>query len=52
MAQGERGAPGPGVKTKAHLEENLRAADLRLATQDIADIDRRARPAQPRARVI
>ena len=44
MAQGSQtGAfvvPIPGAKSRKHLEENVRAADIALTTDDLAEIDR------------
>jgi aryl-alcohol dehydrogenase-like predicted oxidoreductase len=44
MAQGSRAGafivPIPGAKSRKHLEENGRAADVVLTADDIADIDR------------
>jgi aryl-alcohol dehydrogenase-like predicted oxidoreductase len=44
MAQGSRAGvfiiPIPGAKSRKHLEENVRAADLVLTTDDLAEIDR------------
>jgi aryl-alcohol dehydrogenase-like predicted oxidoreductase len=44
MAQGKRAGvfvvPIPGAKSRKHLEENVRAADIALTTEDLADIDR------------
>ena len=37
--------PIPGAKTRAHLEENVRALDLELAADDLAALDRIASPA-------
>lgn len=43
MAQGRRAGvfivPLPGVKSRRHLEENVRAADLVLTADDLAEID-------------
>ena len=48
MAQGARlGAtivPIPGAKSRRHLEENARAADVRLSADDLAELDRLAAP--------
>jgi aryl-alcohol dehydrogenase-like predicted oxidoreductase len=48
MAQGARvGAvivPIPGAKSRKHLQENLRAVDVRLTADDLAEIDRIASP--------
>jgi aryl-alcohol dehydrogenase-like predicted oxidoreductase len=48
MAQGARlGAfivPIPGAKSRKHLEENVRAADIVLTAEDLAEIDRVAPP--------
>src|SRR5271167_1441336 len=44
MAQGKRAGvfivPTPGAKSRKHLEENVRAADLALTAEDLAEIDR------------
>jgi aryl-alcohol dehydrogenase-like predicted oxidoreductase len=44
MAQGKRAGvfivPIPGVKSRKHLEENLRAAEIVLTPEDLAEIDR------------
>lgn len=44
MAQGARTGvvivPIPGAKSRRHLEENVRAAELRLTAGDLAEIDR------------
>src|SRR5712672_4818615 len=44
MAQGKRAGvfivPIPGAKSRKHLEENVRAADIVLTTDDLAEIDR------------
>ena len=44
MAQGSRArafiVPIPGAKSRKHLEENLRAADIVLTADDLAEIDR------------
>ena len=44
MAQGSQtGAfvvPIPGAKSRKHLEENVRAAEIVLTADDLADIDR------------
>jgi aryl-alcohol dehydrogenase-like predicted oxidoreductase len=34
----------PGAKSRAHLEENVGAADIVLTVEDLAEIDRVARP--------
>ena len=43
MAQGSRAGvsivPIPGAKSRKHLEENVRATDLALTTDDLAEID-------------
>ncbi len=36
--------PIPGAKSRKHLEENVRAADLMLTAEDLAEIDRVAPP--------
>jgi aryl-alcohol dehydrogenase-like predicted oxidoreductase len=44
IAQGRRAgvfiAPIPGAKSRKHLEENVRAADIVLTADDLAEIDR------------
>jgi aryl-alcohol dehydrogenase-like predicted oxidoreductase len=44
MAQGARAGafivPIPGAKSRKHLEENVRAADIVLTTDDLAEFDR------------
>ena len=44
MTQGSRAGafivPIPGAKSREHLEENVRAADIVLTADDLADIDR------------
>ena len=44
MARGSRAGvfivPIPGAKSRKHLEENVRAADIVLTTDDLAEIDR------------
>jgi len=44
MAQGSRAGafivPIPGAKSREHLEENVRAADIVLTAEDLAEIDR------------
>jgi aryl-alcohol dehydrogenase-like predicted oxidoreductase len=48
MAQGARAGtfivPMPGAKSRKHLEENVRAADLVLTADDLAEIDRAVPP--------
>ncbi len=48
MAQGPRNGVGivpiPGVKSRAHLEENLKAATIKLTDEDLARIERVAPP--------
>jgi aryl-alcohol dehydrogenase-like predicted oxidoreductase len=48
MAQGPRNGVGifpiPGAKTRAHLEENLRAAEIKLTDADLARIEGVAPP--------
>lgn len=39
MHQGDDVIPIPSSKTRAHLEDNLRAAELRLSAEDLARID-------------
>jgi aryl-alcohol dehydrogenase-like predicted oxidoreductase len=44
MAQGSRAGafivPIPGAESRKHLEENVRAADIVLTADDLAEIDR------------
>jgi len=44
MAQGKLAGvfivPIPGVKSRKHIEENVRAADIVLTAKDLAEIDR------------
>jgi aryl-alcohol dehydrogenase-like predicted oxidoreductase len=44
MARGERAGvfivPIPGAKSRKHIEENVRAADIVLTAEDLAEIDR------------
>ena len=44
MAQGKRAGvfivPIPGAKSRNHIEENVRAADIVLTPEDLAEIDR------------
>ena len=44
MAQGSRSGafivPIPGAKSRKHLEENVRAVDIVLTADDLAEIDR------------
>ena len=44
MAQGKLAGvfivPIPGVKSRKHIEENVRAADIVLTAEDLAEIDR------------
>ena len=48
MAQGKRAGvfivPIPGAKSRQHLEENVRAADIVLTAEDLAEIDRTVPP--------
>jgi aryl-alcohol dehydrogenase-like predicted oxidoreductase len=48
IAQGARAGvtivPIPGAKSRKHLEENLRAADITLSADDLDEIDRLAAP--------
>jgi aryl-alcohol dehydrogenase-like predicted oxidoreductase len=48
MAQGRRAGvfivPIPGAKSRKHIEESLRAADIVLTTEDLAEIDRMVPP--------
>lgn len=39
LAQGERVVPVPGTRNSRYLRENLGAAELRLAEEDLADLD-------------
>jgi aryl-alcohol dehydrogenase-like predicted oxidoreductase len=39
MAQGEDIIPIPSSKTRRHLEENLKAIDIKLTTEDLAQLD-------------
>jgi aryl-alcohol dehydrogenase-like predicted oxidoreductase len=39
LAQGDDMAPIPGTKRRKYLEENARAANLRLTPEDLAEID-------------
>ena len=53
MAQGEDIIPIPSNKTCAHLEENIKAAEIKLSTEDLARLDAILRPeavAGPRSR--
>lgn len=43
-ARGVQIVPIPGAKTRAHLEENVRALELRLSADDLAALDRAAPP--------
>ena len=44
MAQGKHAGvfmvPIPGAKSRKHIEENVRAADIVLTAEDLAEIDR------------
>jgi aryl-alcohol dehydrogenase-like predicted oxidoreductase len=48
IAQGSRSGafilPIPGAKSRRHLEENMRAAEIVLTTEDLAEIDRLVPP--------
>jgi aryl-alcohol dehydrogenase-like predicted oxidoreductase len=48
IAQGARAGtfivPIPGAKSRRHLEENVRAAEVVLTAEDLAEIDRRVPP--------
>ena len=48
LAQGERAGativPIPGAKSRKHLEENVRAAEVQLSDDDLKEIDRLAAP--------
>jgi aryl-alcohol dehydrogenase-like predicted oxidoreductase len=48
MAMGKRAGalvvPIPGAKSRAHLDENIRAAELALSDDDLAEIDRLVPP--------
>jgi len=46
LARGGDVAAIPGSRRRAHLEENLGAASLRLDAEDLAWIDAAAAPAQ------
>jgi aryl-alcohol dehydrogenase-like predicted oxidoreductase len=53
MAQGDDIIPIPSNKTRGHLEENIKAADVELSKEDLARLDRILRPesvAGPRSR--
>ena len=53
MAQGDDIIPIPSNKTRAHLEENIKAADIELTEEDLAGLDSILRPeavAGPRSR--
>jgi aryl-alcohol dehydrogenase-like predicted oxidoreductase len=39
LAQGDDVVPIPGTKSRVRLEENVRAADVRLSTADLASLD-------------
>jgi aryl-alcohol dehydrogenase-like predicted oxidoreductase len=39
LAQGEDIIPIPSSKTRRHLEENLKAIDIKLTTEDLAQLD-------------
>jgi aryl-alcohol dehydrogenase-like predicted oxidoreductase len=39
MAQGDNVIPIPSNKSRAHLEENIRAVDLKLSKEDLARLD-------------
>ena len=39
MAQGPDVVPIPGIRTRQHLEENLKAIDVKLTGDDLAWID-------------
>jgi aryl-alcohol dehydrogenase-like predicted oxidoreductase len=36
--------PIPGAKSRKHIEENVRVADIVLTTEDLAEIDRLVPP--------
>ena len=48
MARGSRAGvfivPIPGAKSRKHLEENVRAADIVLTLDDLVEIDRTVPP--------
>ena len=53
LAQGRDVFPIPGIRTRAHLEENLKAGDVALTADDLAWIERIMPPgaaAGPRTR--
>jgi aryl-alcohol dehydrogenase-like predicted oxidoreductase len=53
MAQGKEIIPIPSNKTRAHLEENIKATEITLANEDLARLDAIFRPeavAGPRSR--
>jgi aryl-alcohol dehydrogenase-like predicted oxidoreductase len=53
MAQGRDIVPIPSNKSRAHLEENLKAIDIKLSAEDLASVDRLFPPdaaAGPRTR--
>jgi aryl-alcohol dehydrogenase-like predicted oxidoreductase len=53
MAQGKDIIPIPSNKTRKHLEENIKAPEIRLSAEDLARLDRILRPeavAGPRTR--
>ncbi len=44
LAQGDDVVPIPGTKRRSYLEENCKAADLKLSSDDLAELDRIAAP--------
>ena len=53
MAQGNDIIPIPSNKTRKHLEENIKAAEIKLSQEDLARLDEILRPeavAGPRSR--
>jgi aryl-alcohol dehydrogenase-like predicted oxidoreductase len=53
MAQGNDVIPIPSNKTRSHLEENIKAAEIKLSKEDLARLDAILRPeavAGPRSR--
>ena len=39
MAQGDDIIPIPGIRTREHLEENLKAIEIRLTREEVAWLD-------------
>jgi aryl-alcohol dehydrogenase-like predicted oxidoreductase len=53
MAQGDDIIPIPSNKTRKHLEENIKSAEIQLTKEDLARLDAILRPdavAGPRSR--